>query len=287
MVRAVEARARGRRRGSGGSASAGGTFSGWAIGPPSASRRPRRVRSSGFGERQQPAVRSCAPPRAAGPSARRQKPAAHRPVTLRQRSVLANSSATQPPSDSPATCARADAQLVEGGADRPPRSRPRWPRASAGSSGDSPKPGMSTAMQSWWSARKGSTGRHTPRSAPRGWTSTSGGPVSRCGRYASGAMRAIRHTLTNGSDRQHRARHRIQPRDRQGGRSRRSRGSRSACCCAACARRRSSSEPAVIARQGGAPGEDGPLLARGDRRERDRPRGPGLGDRPDREQRRA
>ena len=47
---------------------------------------------------------------------------------------------------------------------------------SAGSSGDSPNPGMSIAITSWWGESNGVTGSHTPRSAPSGCTSTSGVP---------------------------------------------------------------------------------------------------------------
>ena len=110
-----------------------------------------------------------------GPSTRRQNPAAQSVVTLRAASVLANSSAVQPPSEMPATWARsmptpasvsrtANAMLVG------------LARTSSGRSGESPKPGMSTAITSNSSDSSGMTGRQTPRWAPSGWIRTSAGP---------------------------------------------------------------------------------------------------------------
>ncbi len=83
-----------------------------------------------------------------GPSGRGQKPAEQSPLTLRQRSVLANSSATQPPSEMPATWARStpsESSVAAMAAAIPAAVG----GTSAGSSGDSPKPGMSTAITSW------------------------------------------------------------------------------------------------------------------------------------------
>ena len=57
-------------------------------------------------------------------------------------------------------------------------------RRSGGSSGDSPKPGMSTAMQSWWSARKGSTGLPHAAVGAQGVDEHERRAFSRCGGIA-------------------------------------------------------------------------------------------------------
>ncbi len=82
-----------------------------------------------------------------GPSGRPQNPAAQSVVTLRHRSDLANSSATQPPSELPATWARSTPS-ESSVASIEAAMAPAVGGAPSGISADSPKPGMSTAIVS-------------------------------------------------------------------------------------------------------------------------------------------
>ena len=108
-----------------------------------------------------------------GASGSGHSPAGAIAVTERAWPAAASSSATQPPSELPATWYGLVRQ-------RRRRSRRRAPRASAArspfSAGDSPKPGRSTAITSRSAVSRSITGAHTCRSAPSGCRSTSTGP---------------------------------------------------------------------------------------------------------------
>ena len=117
-----------------------------------------------------------APASACGRSGCAHSPAGAIAVTDRAWPASASSSATQPPSELPATCGRS----------RPSAARCAW-IAAASSRGvtrgardrrrTSPKPGMSSAITSRSAASRSSTGSHMWRSVPSACRSTSGGPL--------------------------------------------------------------------------------------------------------------
>ena len=112
-----------------------------------------------------------------GPSGRVQSPAVQSPATDSARPALASSSATQPPSELPATCAPPQAELVEQAATRAGEHLRRGLRRRCAAAASAPKPGRSTAITSRSRARRSITGSQTTSSAPSGWISTSGSPL--------------------------------------------------------------------------------------------------------------
>ncbi len=155
-------------------ASAGGTFSGR---PTTVRSSPSRVASARAAASSSGLVSFARPRRSTvrGPSGFCQSPAGEIRQADAARSAFAISSATQPPSELPATCGRSIPS--------PPRnSEIARPRAAAvgaaplGNPGDRPKPGMSSAITSRWRASASICGFQTRRVAPRPWIRTSGSP---------------------------------------------------------------------------------------------------------------
>ena len=182
-------------------ASSYGTRSGCATVPSSAPRRPRELRNTrgSTGANPRAAIRATDRFGAKGAD---HSPAGAIAVTDRAQPANAISSATQPPSEIPATSnsagnrSRSAAASSYGVTDSPP------------SGGAEPKPGRSTATTS--SPNKGSTGSQTRWSAPSGWSRTS----VKNGRGSRPSARPNRPRPRRSSARRRRAGHRGPARSR-------------------------------------------------------------------------